>query len=91
MGMVVHPQLTTARILGRKDFSQVFLVFGLPVNLWLVLVILGGGFWWLVKPSGWLFDWGIVFFSLVSFFLLVLAVYYFYWVVKYLKKAGRLG
>lgn len=89
--MVIHPQLTTAKILGQKDFPQAFLVFGLPFNLWLFLLLSSFIIWFLARPTGWLFKLGAAFFFLSGFFLLVLALYYLYWAVRYLRKTNGLS
>jgi hypothetical protein len=88
--MVVHPQLTTAKILGKKDFSQAFLVFGLPFGLWLLLVGFSFLFWLLSKPTGFFFSLGIAFFLITGFFLMAIALYDLYWVIKYLKKINKI-
>jgi len=87
--MVMHPQLTTARILKRKDFIQAFLVFGLPFNLWLILLFSGFLIWFLLRPQGFLFLLGLIFLSLAGLFLFLLALYDFYWIIKYWRAANR--
>ena len=89
LGMVMHPQLTTARILKRKDFIQAFLVFGLPFNLWLILLFSGFLIWFLLRPQGFLFLLGLIFLSLAGLFLFLLALYDFYWIIKYWRAANR--
>lgn len=89
-GMLVHPQLTTAKILKKGDLSQAFLVFGLPFNLWLVLLFFSFAGWYFLRPTGWFFIFGLTFFLLVGYFLFWLAVYSLYWVLKYLRKVNRI-
>jgi len=86
LGMVVHPQLTTAKILKRRDFSQAFLVFGLPFNLWIILLGFGFLVWLIFHPAGLVFKTGLAIFLLIGFLLFLLTLYYFYWVLKYLKR-----
>jgi len=86
LGMVIHPQLTTAKILRRRDFSQAFLVFGLPFNLWFLLLGFGFLVWLIFHPAGQVFKTALTIFLLIGFLLFLLTLYYFYWVLKYLKR-----
>jgi hypothetical protein len=91
LGMVIHPHLTTAKILREPDLSQTFLVFGLPFNLGLLFLIFSVLVWFFLKPSGLYFKVGFCFFVLVSLSLFALAVYYLYWAVKYMRKSKEIG
>jgi hypothetical protein len=88
-GMMTHPQLTTGKILSKKDFSQAALVFGLPFTLWALVLVIGLLVWRLLRPSGILFTLGAGFFLLSGFFLFLVALYDLYWVFKYLRRVGR--
>lgn len=89
LGMIIHPRLTTAKILKNRDYSQAFLVFGLPIGLWLVLLGVSFVGWYFLRPSNWFFYLGLGFFLTFSLFLLVLVLYDFYWVGKYFEGKRR--
>ncbi|HUW21177.1 MAG TPA: hypothetical protein VMW41_00780 [Candidatus Bathyarchaeia archaeon] len=89
LGMIIHPEITTAKILSRKDLSQAFLVFGLPFNLWFLLLSFSLIIWLLVRPMGLASTLGIRLFLLSGFLLFVLTIYYFYWVIKYLRRVNK--
>ncbi len=85
-GMLVHPQLTTARIWGNKNYTQMFLVFGFPFNIWLVAVFIGGGFWLVFQPGpGWQFWLGRVFLALTAL-LAGVGAYYASWLWRYRRR-----
>lgn len=86
LGMIVHPHLTTAKIISKKDFSQAFLVFGLPFNLWLILFFSAFLGWYVFQPTGWILTLGKYFFALSGILLAAVAFYDSYWVTKYLRK-----
>jgi hypothetical protein len=91
LGMAIHPHLTTAKILKKPDFSQVFLVFGLPFNLGALFLLLSVLVWFFLKPTGVYFRLGLGLFLLISLILFLLAVYYLYWAIRYIKKNQELG
>ena len=85
LGMIIHPELTTAKILAQGDLTQAFLVFGLPFNLWLILVSLYLLIWLFLKPASSIFQYGLSPFFFSGFLLMLMAFYDLYWVIKYLK------
>ncbi|MFC1789907.1 hypothetical protein ACFLZP_00265 [Patescibacteria group bacterium] len=90
LGMVVHPQLTTSKILAKKDFSQALLIFGLPFYLWFLWQGLALVVWFWFRPRGIWFRIGMGVSGIVSIFLLLVALYDLYWVGKYFQgKEGK--
>ena len=87
-GMLVHPWLTTARVWGNKNYTQMFLVFGFPFNLWLLIAFFGIFIWLGFRPEGVWWHWFGRLFGLLTLFLIVLAGYYAFWIWRYrqLKK-----
>ncbi|MDO8551434.1 MAG: hypothetical protein Q7S03_02030 [bacterium] len=85
-GLVFHPFKTIAGVLQKPDWSQTFLIFGLPFYLWLA-------FLFFFVPVFFLFhDYyrlhlllkGVFF--LFSFFVFILGAYLFYWATQYLLR-----
>lgn len=82
-GMLVHPQLTTARVWGHHYYTQMFLVFGFPFNAWLLLALITGLIVWLGQPG---LVWRhrlLVFFLGLTGLLVLLAIYYASWIWRY--------
>lgn len=90
LGMILHPHLTTAKIIKKKDYSQAFLVFGLPFALWLILLVSSFLIWFIWRPGGFFSQIGAAFFILAGLLLMLIAFYDFYWVAKYLKRVKRI-